>query len=124
MADPVRDFACTKDGEWAVANGDFSGASGQAAVQQGIQIAVGLFEGECYLDEASGVDYFGKILVKNPDPLEVRAEIQDAIGTVPDIKAIYGADLQVDPGTREGSINYAVDTPYTDHPFTDTLAVP
>lgn len=124
MADPVRDFAGTQDGEWSIVNGDFSTVAGAAAVPQGIRIRVGMFLGECYLDESIGVDYLGVILVKNPDPLVVRAELQSPIADTPDVTNVSGAGLVEDPETREASITYAADSIYSEQPFVDTIGVP
>jgi hypothetical protein len=124
MADPVRDFKITDDGEWYTANGDFATVAGADAVRQGIRIRVGMFLGECYLDEAIGVDYINVVLVKNADPLVVRAEIQREIADTPDVTNVIGAQVDIDGATREGSVSYEVDTVYSEQPFSDTIEVP
>lgn len=126
MAGPVRDFLGTEDGEWAIVNGDFAFAEGADAVPQGIRIRLGMFLGECYLDESVGVDYLGSILdVKNPDPLVVRGLLQDQIAQTPDVTNVVGAELvQADDGSREASIDYQVDTIYSTSTFSGTIGVP
>lgn len=124
MADgPIRDFKSTEDGEWAVENGDFAPVAAAAAVEQGIRIRLGLFKGECYLDEAAGVDYIDVVMAKNADPLVVRAELQRPIADTPDVVNVVGAELQ-DDGDRNASISYVVDTVYSDEPFSAQIQVP
>lgn len=124
MADPVRDFAQTTNGEWAIANGDFGVVAGAAAIPQGIQIGLGMQLGECDLDESIGVDYVGSILIKNPDPLVVRALLSEAISQTPDVTNVIGADLVEDGKTRQASISYEVDTVYESAPISSLIAVP
>jgi hypothetical protein len=124
MADgPVRDFLGTDSGEWSIVNGDFAVAAGSAAVPQGIRVRLGLFIEEAYLEEDKGVDYLGSINVKNPDPLVVKGILSDAISDTPDVVTVIGVQLQVD-SDREGSISYAVDTVYSEQPFTGTIETP
>ncbi len=123
MADgPVRDFLATEDGEWAVVNGDFARAAGAVAVPQGIRIRLGMFLGECYLDESVGVDYIKQILVKNADPLVVRSLLQEAIADTPDVTAVAGSDLIQDG--RDASVAYMADSVYSTQPFSETVKVP
>jgi hypothetical protein len=118
----VRDFSSTSDGEWTVANGDFSTVADADAVPQGIRIRVGMFLGECYLDESVGVDYVDSILVKGADPLVVRALLSTAIADTPDVTNVVGAQL-VDDGDRQSSIVYQVDTTYSDEPISGQIGV-
>jgi hypothetical protein len=124
MADPVRDFASNEDGEWIVFNGDFVKAAGANAVPQGIRIRVGMFLGECYLDEGVGVPYLEDILIKNPDPLVVRADIQEAIANTPDVTNVVGAQLVQEQGSRDARIDYVCDTVYSEQPFSGSVEVP
>lgn len=122
MAEPTRDFKLDADGEWVTENGDFVRVGGADAVPQGIRIRVGLILGEAYLDESEGVDYFGSVLVKNPDPIVVRSVIGEQIAKTPDVVAVVGAQL-TDEGDRQASIAYQVDTVYG-QAFTDSVQVP
>lgn len=124
MADPVRDFRGTEDGEWAIVNGDFDVVAGAEAVPQGIRVRVGTFLAECLLDNAKGVDYVDTVLVKGADPLVVRAIIEERIADSPDITNVVGAELREDPETREASIDYIVDTVYGDEPLSESVGVP
>jgi hypothetical protein len=120
----MRDFAMTATGGWAVVNGDFATVAGSAAVPQGAAIRLRMFLGECFLDESKGVDYLGKILVKNPDPLEVRAEFATAILDTPDVTDAVGAGLQGPNAQRQATISYQVATVYSQDPVAGEVQVP
>ena len=119
----VRDFKGTSDGEWDVSGGDFATVADGDAVPQGIRVRLGLFQGEAYLDEDAGVNYFDRILIKNPDPLVVRAELARAIADTPDVTSVVGAQL-IDEGDRQASISYTADTIYAESTVSGTVVVP
>lgn len=108
----VRDFKGTEDGEWYTADGDFATVADAEAVSQGIRVRVGMMLGECYLNEDAGINYVDLILVKNPDPLVVRAIIGAEIAATPDVTNVVGAQLVEDPETREAGIEYLAETIY------------
>jgi hypothetical protein len=124
MADPIRDFALDADDDMAVANGDRTVVSGQAAVAQACKIKVKLFLGEIYLDQSLGVDYLGVVLVKNPDPVVVREAIRVRLQSVADVTEVVGAQLvRDDPNDpRSASITYSIRTKYSQTPITDTVS--
>ena len=125
MADaPVRDFASTTTGEWATNNGDFYGVAGRDATMQGARIRIGMILGEVYLDEEIGVDYFEVILVKDPDELLVRAEVEQQVLATPDITAVTGTQLEEDPVTREGILSLTYDDVYSTEPATVQVSTP
>ena len=125
MADgPVRDFGMTPTGGWATANGDFTTVAGSAAVPQGIQVRCFQILGEVFTDESKGVDWLGKILVKNPDPLEVRAELAAAALDTPDVTDVQTATLQGPDANRQATINMQAATIYSQQPVGVTAQVP
>lgn len=123
MADPVRDFKLTEDGEWYVNGGAFETVAGQEAVTQGARVRLRMFLGECYLDESVGVDYLGSILVKNPDELLIRAVLAERLASVPDVTGVFGAELVREEGTRDASISFQIDSAYSEQPFTQTVDI-
>lgn len=71
-------------------------------VQYKLRTELKFFLGEYFLNSEKGVDYFGKILKKNPDMNQVSAEIKRALMSVPGVKrltafsyAITGRELSV-----------------------------
>ena len=119
----VRDFKSDNDGEWVIDGGDFTTVADGDAVPQGIRIRVGMFLGECYLNESIGVDYVDSIFVKNPDQLLVRSLLERAISGTPDVTNVSGAQL-VNDGGRAYGISYSADTIYGDEPVSGQVGVP
>lgn len=113
----------TPGGDWAAKDGDFQSVADAAAVGQGVQIRCGMFLNECFLDNGIGIDWTNKILVKNADPLVVRAIFSSEISKVPDVTNVVGADLQ-DDGNRNASISYLIDTIYSVDPIAGHVGAP
>lgn len=113
---PVRDFGMTATGGWAVAANDFTTVAGAAAVPQGVKIRSQQWLGEIFLDESIGVDYEGRVLVKNPDPLEVRAEFIQAVESTPDVTSVVAAALVGPDSARGASLALQVATIYSQEP--------
>lgn len=125
MADgPVRDFGMTATGGWAVAGNDFTSVAGSAAVPQGVKIRAQQWLGEVWLDESVGVDYEGRVLVKNPDPIEVRAEFMAAVESTPDVTAVVAAALDGPNALRGASLAIQVATVYSSDPAGVQAQVP
>lgn len=124
MAGAIRDFKGTADGEWAIENGDLAVVEGAEAIPQGIRVRLQMFKGECYLNESAGVDYIDRILVKNTDPLVVRALLSEAISDTPDVVTVIAAQLVQEEGTRNASISYQCDTTYSEIPLTEQVDIP
>lgn len=114
----------TATGGWAVTNGDFATVAGSAAVPQGVKIRTQMVLSECYLDESIGVDWFGRILVKNPNPLEVRAEIASEAAETPDVTDVVAAALQGPDANRRASLAMQIATVYSQTPVGVTAQVP
>ena len=127
---PIRDLLMTDADDLAIVNGDFAVVGGDtddanlSAVRQAIMIRVRTFLGEWFLDEAIGVDWIGRILVKNPDKVVVRELIRAAIAEVPDVVEVIAADPVIDIATRHGSITYTVRTVYSSELLTGEITSP
>lgn len=121
--DPVRDFLLDSNGDLAVVNGDFAGVAGAAAVPQGIRTRTLMFEGESFLDVTVGVKWLTDILIKNPDPSNVRSILAKAIGKTPDVTSVLGAQL-IQRSDRSASIDYQASTVYSDQPLAGKVETP
>jgi hypothetical protein len=119
---PIRDFALDADGDMATVGGDRVLVGGIDAVAQAVKITLQLFLGEIFLNQAIGIDYINQILIKNPDPIIVRALIRDRLLAIPDVTDVVGANLVVD-SNRSGSIAYQIRTVYSQIPISDTVTV-
>lgn len=119
---PIRDFALDANGDMATAGGDRVLVGGQDAVAQAVKITLQLFLGEIFLNQAIGIDYINQVLIKNPDPIVVRALLRDRLLTIPDVTDVVGANLVVD-GTRSGTLAYQIRTVYSQTPISDTVTI-
>jgi hypothetical protein len=91
IAGPERDLVFV--------DGDFVIVRAAEARRQRIQIAMLHIQGEWFLDENAGTDYFGKVLGKSRD-LTRRAEIRRRILSVPGVVEVTSMQLKLDPRTR------------------------
>ena len=107
---PIRDVKLDNDGNrvMSATGQDYAAADGIQAIEQGIACAVKLYRGEYWLDQSKGVDWVGKILIRNPQPLVVKGEIGAAIAGVPDVSSVVNTGYAVDTPTRAGTVTYSV----------------
>lgn len=81
------------------------------SVLQSVRIRLKWFFGECPLyDEDIGTDYFGVILVKNPDITLAASEIRSQIMLVDEVTEVPEVDISIDQKTRTGTVSYTVKT--------------
>ncbi len=81
------------------------------SVQQAVKIRLKWFLGECPLyNEDVGTDYYGLILVKNPDKILVASEIRSQIKLVEEVKDVLSVNVSIDSKTRKGKISYTFKT--------------
>lgn len=73
------------------------------SVRQKIQIRLRWFAGEWRWDPDQGVDYYGKVLVKNPDETIIKREIRNALSDIDEITSLT-VTPSWDSRTRTGSI--------------------
>ena len=77
-------------------------------VVQKIQIVLRTFLGEYFLDTTIGVDYFGKILIKNPDMDLIGSLLKKQIISVDGVKQITKFTLNYDSSNRELLVVFTV----------------
>ena len=88
-------------------NGGVSLLNGGAAeVRQLVKTTLGVYYGEWFMDTTIGLDYFGTILVKNPDMGAINAMILDAILSVPGILQVISYSFTPDYLTRQLTIKF------------------
>lgn len=79
----MLDLKLDASGDLAIEGGDARIVSGVDEIAQSLRIRLRLFKGEWFLNNELGTDYYGRILLKNPDLAVVAAELQAVIlGTV------------------------------------------
>lgn len=87
----------------SVVSGQLELASGQEGVAQAFSTRVKMYKGEWEFDLEAGIDYFGEVLVKNPDLPRIKSKMRQAILDCPGVKnsaAIRDVILTLDKATR------------------------
>lgn len=93
-----------------VEGSDLQIVEGKDATVQYLKQVLAAFKGEWFLNTEFGIDYYGKVLIKNPDPNVLESEFKLAILDVPGVRNLIEFQLLVDPATREYEIDFTVDT--------------
>ena len=99
LIDPVT-------GDCVVTAGQLQLVADGPAIQQAITAALRSFQGEWFLDLASGIPYFQSVLVKNPDPRLLRDVFRDAILAVQGVQRMIAIDFQYTPATRALAVSW------------------
>jgi hypothetical protein len=107
----ARDLAIDLDTrELLVANGDLVLVRDGDSIRQDLDVRLRFFAGEWFLDETAGIPYFERVLVKSPDPEQVRSVFRDAILDTEGIAALRQLDLSFDRRARALAIAWSADT--------------
>jgi hypothetical protein len=75
--------------------------TGREAIQQHLQIRLGLARGEWYQDIRVGVPLYERVLVSGDDIPTVLGVYRKVIATTPGVRSITRLDHTFDAGTRE-----------------------
>lgn len=86
--------------------------SGPERVAQDLKIALLLFLGEYFANNAVGIDYFGSVLVKNPDRVLIESIFRAVASDVRDVTQVLYLNLQVERKLRKLGVAIMVQTPY------------
>ena len=57
-------------------------------------------------------------------PMGLRVASELPIDAVPDVTNVTGAQVQLDDLTREASVDYQVDSVYSEEPFSESVEAP
>ena len=80
------------------------------SVRQAIRIRLKWFFGEWRLGPLLGLDYWGTVLVKNPNLVKVRQAIRDEILSVEEVTAVNRVDLKADAARRQLIVSFEAAT--------------
>jgi len=97
-------------GDLLLTNGDLVLVNGEAEVRQVIKETLGVMFGEWFMDNTIGIDYFGQILVKNPNMGKINAIILSAVLSVPGVLQILSYSFVPDYVARRISITFTAQT--------------
>lgn len=108
--------------DWLLTNGDLSTDSGDIAwatsveaIAQHCTIRFRTFLAEYWLNLNIGIDYYGKILVKNPNLVTVQSIFRRTILGTPGVVALLSFEMALDKTTRTASVTFRAST--TDGPL-------
>lgn len=90
----------TGDGDQLITDGDQILDAGQDGVLSDVLARWQMVKGEWYLDTSRGVDWFGVVLVKNPNLSDIRAEFVREALKAPGVVAVLLFEGTVDAATR------------------------
>lgn len=102
-----NDIQMTRSGDIALSKFDILATD---SIEQAILIKLRWFFGEWVYQTEFGVDWFGKVLVKNPNSLLIRRLIEDTILSVDGVTSVEDLTLTVNKKTRNGNISFIVHT--------------
>lgn len=97
-------------GDLAFENADFQLVTEKEAIVQDVVTALRVFFGECFMDNTIGIDFFGQVLVKNPDQGKIDALFINAILSVPGVQSLLEYSFAPDFLTRQLGIRFKAQT--------------
>lgn len=99
------------NGDWTYGKGRNNYYSGNSAVAENIQTRLASFLGDCFFDTAAGIDWFN--LLGGKDQLALNLAISAVILNTPNVTGILQLSVNLSRGTRAVTIQYNVQTTYS-----------
>jgi hypothetical protein len=90
--------------------GDFAMVSDKDQIRQNLLQTLNVYLGEWYLDNTIGVDYYGTILVKNPDLAAINATLISTILGVAGVQSILSFNTKIDSEGRSLTVSFKAQT--------------
>lgn len=103
----MNDIQMTQGGDIAISAYDILTTN---SIEQAILIKLRWFFGEWVYNEDFGVDWFGKVLIKNPNSLTIKRMIEDTIMSVDGVTGVEDMTLSVDRAARNAKLAFTVHT--------------
>lgn len=102
----MSDLAQNQAGDLVFTNNVLTFVEGADEVVQRLRQRLRTFKGEDFMDIDKGVNYFGDVMIKNPDPTLVELTIKKEIVATPGVIKITSFNLDVDPSTRTFTLDF------------------
>lgn len=105
----ITDFALNEDGD------EYADATGLAmtgdldGIRQQVELRLGFFKGEWFLDEEAGLPWYEEILVTNPNLIRIRDIFRTAILSVNGISDVTYLDVRF-TGARTVTVEFRATT--------------
>ena len=80
------------------------------SITQKIKIKILWILGEWKWNKEEGIDYFGYVLMKNPDIEMIEGIIREKIFEIEEVVDVLEIEVKVDKKNRRGTISYVVST--------------
>jgi hypothetical protein len=100
------------DGDLVVDGGDLAQVKDAEAIVQACTLALSLFRGEWFLDEALGVPYYESVLVKNPNLAAIREIYRRKLLSVDGVDEVLSLNLDYNRSTRKLLIAWRVSSAF------------
>lgn len=97
-------------GDAVIENGDIVFVTGIDAIEQDIRLALGLFQGEWFLDETAGVPYYQSILGQKFNLLVVREIFRQQLLARAGVLEVTSIEVEFDRATRKATVSWRVST--------------
>jgi hypothetical protein len=94
------DLKLDATGDLDLTDNEFSLVTGAEAVAQDVRSRLLFFLGEWFLDTRLGVDWFGTVLVKNPNWPAIHAMFRKVIRETPGVREVTHLTFDFNAGTR------------------------
>jgi hypothetical protein len=105
-----RDIWCDfVTGKFYQNKGDLVLSTGKPAIQQALNIALNTWARTYYLDTTVGVDYFGKVLVRNPSQALINSELRRVIMSVLGVISVQSVSYSIN-SLRQATFKYQITT--------------
>jgi hypothetical protein len=116
------DLALDADGDLAIVDGDTPLTSGSSGLVQAVRVSILLAQGEWYLDQEAGTDWYGSILGRAFNEARARATISASILAADGVVSVDSLSLSLNRTTRTLTIIWSATFAFGDS-VADTLAV-
>ena len=109
----MQSFAVDSENNFVFTNGNLVVITDGAVVLQRVKHALSSFQGDWFLDEDLGVDWFGDIMTKPSDAGKIESILKSVILSVDGVKSIITFTVSsFNSTTRRLIINFTADTDY------------
>lgn len=109
----LNDIALDSDGDLFFVNGDLRLINGIYYVRQKIKRRLQFFLGEWFLNLSIGVPYFQKILIKNPNKLDIINYLKRTVLLTEGVKSMESFELySIENQPRQLGVKFQATTSY------------
>lgn len=111
-------------GDLDTEDGDILFVAGADAIAQHCTIRLRTFLGEYWLNQNVGIDYFGRVLIKNPNMAVVQSIFRRTILGTPGVISLLEFTVDINKTTRTLSVTFRADTTEGPLDFSEEFVLP